>query len=61
MILVGILCVLVWFRAIFDITKSSFKNQTTKTIWFEAVFIFPFLASVVYFQLKRELSQNLII
>ncbi|MFT6869904.1 MAG: hypothetical protein ACJAYY_000149 [Paraglaciecola sp.] len=49
-----ILTIILWFWAIFDITKSRVKNQTTQKIWLLTVLIFPVFGSLVYFQLKRK-------
>ncbi|WP_317132305.1 PLDc N-terminal domain-containing protein [Polaribacter sp. IC066] len=54
MIILLILTILLWFWAIFDISKSKFENQTINTIWLLIVLIFPILGSIVYFQLKRK-------
>ena len=50
----AILTIILWFWAIFDITQSRFKNQTTPTIWLLTVLISPVLGSLLYFQLKRK-------
>jgi hypothetical protein len=49
-----ILTIILWFWAIFDITKSRVKNQTSQKIWLLTVLIFPVFGSLVYFQLKRK-------
>ena len=47
------LTIILWFWAIFDITKSRFKEPKMNTIWLLAVLFFPVLGSILYFQLKK--------
>ncbi len=42
-----------WVWALFDITRSRFKNQTLNTIWLLAVLFFPVLAPTIYLFSKK--------
>ncbi len=53
-ILLLTLIILMWFLAIFDITKSKFKKQKSYTIWLLLVLVLPILGSILYFQFKRK-------
>jgi hypothetical protein len=51
-----ILMVLVlWGWALLDLTQSTFKDPTMKTVWLLVVLVFPLVGSIFYFQLKRKL------
>lgn len=43
-----------WFWAIIDVTKSKFKNRNMKVVWLLVVLFFPFLGSILYFQLTKH-------
>ena len=45
-----------WAWAIFDITKSRFKNSEMRLFWFVIVLFFPIIGSIIYFQLKRTFT-----
>lgn len=55
-IIIGIivLTIYLWLKAISDITKTRFKNDTENTIWFLIVFFIPILGAIIYFQMKRK-------
>ncbi|MFW5700270.1 MAG: PLD nuclease N-terminal domain-containing protein [Cyclobacteriaceae bacterium] len=57
-ILLVILTIFLWFWAIFDITKSRFKDPIMKTVWLLAVLFFPVLGSIIYFQLRKMFVTN---
>ena len=43
-----------WFLAIFNITKTRFKNQKTSTSWLLVVLFFPVLGALFYFQFRKN-------
>lgn len=49
-----ILTIFLWFWAIFDITKSRFKDPVMNTVWLLAVLFFPVFGSILYFQLRKK-------
>lgn len=49
-----VLTIYFWFKAISDITKTKFKNDTENTIWFLIVFFIPILGAVIYFLMKKK-------
>jgi Flp pilus assembly protein protease CpaA len=49
-----ILSILLCFWALIDINKTTFKNQTTSSIWLLVVLFFPVFGSLFYFQLKSK-------
>lgn len=54
-ILTGALLVLtaiLWIWAIRDVYKASSLNVWIKITWILAIFCFPILGSIIYFQLK---------
>ena len=52
------LATILWAWAILDIAKSYFHNRSLKRTWLFIVILFPVLGSVIYFQLKKRLSEN---
>ncbi len=50
-----LLAVTLWVWALFNLTRSTFKDPTMKTVWLLVVLFFPLVGSVFYFQLKRKL------
>ncbi|MFP4605163.1 MAG: PLDc N-terminal domain-containing protein [Bacteroidales bacterium] len=55
-----LICVLIffslilWIWAFFDIAKMQFKKPVLKIIWIVAIFLFPILGPILYFQLKNN-------
>lgn len=49
-----ILTIILWTRAIIDITKSKFKSPISNIIWLLGVLFFPVLGSILYFQLRKK-------
>ena len=44
----------VWGYAIYDVTKTKFKNKNIKIIWTVLIFFLP-TSSIFYFFYKKEL------
>ncbi|PQJ79650.1 PLDc N-terminal domain-containing protein [Polaribacter porphyrae] len=49
-----VLTIILWFKAINDITKTKFENDRLNRIWFLIVFFIPIIGAIIYFQLKRK-------
>ena len=49
-----ILSLILWFKAISDITRTNFKSDKSNRIWFLIVFFIPILGAVVYFSVKKK-------
>lgn len=58
MIIMLVLTVVIWFWAIYDVTKSRFKNPAMRFVCFIGVLIFPVVGSIFYFQLKKSLVEK---
>ena len=50
----AILAIILWIWAVFDITKSRFKNSIMKIVWLLIVLFFPVFGSIFYFQLRKK-------
>jgi len=50
----SILVIGMWFWALLDIFRSRFQDQWVHSIWLIVVLFFPFIGSIMYFQLKRR-------
>ena len=53
-----ILTFIIWSWAIIDLLKSEFKNLKIKAIWLIIILFFPIIGSIIYFQLRKELTKN---
>jgi len=55
--IIGLIILIIghWFWAIIDLTKSIFKKNYLKIIWFLIVLLFPILGSILYFQMKNRM------
>ena len=56
LIIAVILVLLLWFWAIWDVSRSRFENTYLKLAWLLAVLLFLVLGSIFYFQLKKNFT-----
>ncbi|MGO1751992.1 MAG: PLDc N-terminal domain-containing protein [Psychroflexus sp.] len=54
MLVLILLSLTLWVWAILDIFLSQFKSRLTKVICLIFVFMFPIIAPLLYFQLKKK-------
>ena len=50
-----IVAIVLWLWAIFDITRSRFKNPYMSTVWFLAILFFPAIGSIFYLLFRKKL------
>lgn len=53
-IAVILLSLILWFKAISDISRTKFKSDSNNRTWFLIVFLIPVLGSIVYFSMKKR-------
>jgi len=49
-----LLAVALWFWAILDVSRSKFKNQKNKMLFFFLILVVPIFGSIIYFQMKKS-------
>ncbi|MGM0496663.1 MAG: PLDc N-terminal domain-containing protein [Bacteroidota bacterium] len=49
-----VLSLILWIWALIDIAGLRFKAPVMKTLWVFAILLFPVLAPLFYFQLKKK-------
>lgn len=49
-----LLSLTLWVGAVLDIFRSQFKSRLTKVMCLFFVFMFPIIAPLLYFQLKKK-------
>ena len=57
-ILLGILLLIIWIWAIFDIIKRPFASMMVKLLWILAVLFFPFVGVIFYLIFGRRTSST---
>ena len=53
-ILLVVLCLILWFRAISDISRTRFRSDSNNKIWFLIVFLIPIFGAITYFMMKKK-------
>jgi uncharacterized membrane protein YhaH (DUF805 family) len=56
LIIIGASILMLNFWAIIDLTRSRFMDPTKRTIWLVLVLFFPFIGSILYFQLRKKFT-----
>jgi uncharacterized membrane protein len=54
----GILLVILWFWAFFDILKTRFKIPFLNTVWLLIVVLIPFFGSISYLIFRKKLIKK---
>ncbi|WP_334056542.1 PLDc N-terminal domain-containing protein [Polaribacter sp. P097] len=54
LLILVLLAVVLWFWAIFDVSRCNFKNQKNKMLFFFFILVAPILGSIIYFQIKKS-------
>ena len=49
-----LLILILWFKAISDITRTRFKSDANNRTWFLIVFFIPIFGAITYFTLKKK-------
>lgn len=49
-----LLILVLWFKAISDITRTRFKSDANNRKWFLIVFLIPIFGAIVYFSMKKK-------
>ncbi len=48
------LSLILWFKAIYDITRTKFKSDINNRNWFLIVFLLPVFGAIIYFSMKKK-------
>lgn len=48
------LTLILWFKAISDITRTRFKSDKNNRTWFLTVLLIPVLGAILYFSMKKK-------
>tara|TARA_X000000950_G_C13706066_1_gene574184 strand:- start:635 stop:838 length:204 start_codon:yes stop_codon:yes gene_type:complete len=49
-----VLSLILWFKAISDISRTRFSSDNNKKIWFFIIFLIPVLGALAYFLMKKN-------
>lgn len=49
-----VLTIILWFKAISDISRTKFKTDSSNRNWFLIVFLIPVFGAIVYFAMKKK-------
>lgn len=49
-----VLTIILWFKAISDISRTRFISDTTNRNWFLIVFLVPVFGATLYFIMKKK-------
>lgn len=53
-IILILLSLVLWFKAISDITRTNFKSDKNNRTWFLVVFLIPIIGAIIYFLMKKK-------
>lgn len=53
-LIIIILTLILWFKAISDISRTKFKSDSNNRTWFFIVFFIPIFGAIIYFMLKKK-------
>lgn len=53
-IILILLSLVLWFKAISDITRTNFKSDKNNRTWFLVVFLIPIIGAIIYFSMKKK-------
>lgn len=54
----AVLTLILWIQSIWDIIGTNFQSQSLKITWLVITMLFPVFVAIVYFQLKKKLTDN---
>lgn len=46
--------VILWTKAISDISRTKFKSDSNNKVWFLTVFFIPIFGAILYFSMKKK-------
>ncbi len=49
-----ILTIILWFKAISDVSRTRFRTDTSNRNWFLIVFLIPVFGAIIYFIAKKK-------
>lgn len=49
-----LLSLMLWFKAISDISRTKFKSDANNRTWFLIVFLLPVFGAIIYFLMKKR-------
>jgi hypothetical protein len=49
-----VLSLVLWFKAISDISRTKFKSDSNNRAWFLIVFLIPVFGAIIYFMMKKK-------
>lgn len=53
-LIIIVLALVLWFKAISDISRTRFKSDKNNRFWFLIVFFLPIVGAIVYFSMKKK-------